>query len=127
MTETITDQDTKPIVLTLKKKKKKRKRRYSKGLGEFQRMERHLTRSTHRLVRATDKGLSSYRKSSLKSSRKKRDGVIRDFIPNSGIALSRTLRSASPLPNDIARAMNTKLYRRELKRQIRTIRRTLRA
>ena len=137
MTETNTDQDlmkhtnaqdakfSRPIVLTLKKKKK-RKRRYSKGLGEIQRQERHLTRATHRLVRATEKGISSYRRLSIKSSRKKRDGVIRNFIPNSGIALSRALRVASPLPNDIARAMDTKLYRRGLKRQIRILRRTLR-
>ncbi|MCJ7623900.1 MAG: hypothetical protein MUO76_10380 [Anaerolineaceae bacterium] len=115
----------KPIVLSLKKKKK-RKGRYSRGLEEIQRQERHFTRATHRLVRATEKGISSYRRSSLKSSRKKRDGVIRDFIPNSGKALSRTLRIASPLPNDIARAMDTRLFRRGLKRQIRTLRRTLR-
>lgn len=138
MTETNTDQDllkqtnaqgaklSEPIVLTFKNKKK-RKRRYSKGLGEIQRLERHLARSTHRSVRATEKGISSYRRLSIKSARKKRDGVIRDFIPNSGTALSRALRVASPLPNDIARAMNTKLYRRGLKRQIRALRRTLRS
>jgi hypothetical protein len=136
MTETNTDQDltnqtetqeempSKPIVLSLKKKKK-RKKRYSKGLGEFQRQERHFMRATHRLVRATEKGISSYRKLSLKSAQNKRDGALRDFIPNSGLAMTRALRVASPLPNDIARSMNTKLIRRELKRQIRTLRRVL--
>ena len=52
-----------PIVLELKKKKKKKKgpRRYSKGLAEVQEMERHLTRSMHRVARASEKGISSYR------------------------------------------------------------------
>ena len=114
-----------PIVLTLKRKKKS-KRRYSKGLEEFQRMERHLTRSTHRMVKATEKGLSSYRKLNLKSSRKKRDGVLRDFMPNTGLAMSRVMREASPIPFDIARAMNTKQNRRRLRRQLRSLSRTLR-
>jgi hypothetical protein len=115
-----------PIVLRLKKKKKS-KRRYSKGLKEVQRMERHLTRSTHRMASATEKGISYYRKRSIKSARKRRDGVIRDFVPNSGLAMSRTMRVASPIPFDLARAMNTKQNRRRLKRQLRSVSRTLRA
>jgi len=115
-----------PIILTLKKKKKS-KRRYSKGLAEMQRMERHLTRSTHRMARATEKGISSYRKLNLKSARKKRDGVIRDFVPNTGLAISRAMREASPIPYDVARAMNTKQNRRRLRRQLRSLSRTLRA
>ncbi|MFC1936347.1 hypothetical protein ACFLYP_01625 [Chloroflexota bacterium] len=117
-----------PIVLTLKKKKKKKgKRRYSKGLEEMQRMERHLTRSTHRMASAAEKGISSYRKSSIKSARKKRDGAIRDFIPNSGTAVSRALEEASPIPYDIARAMDTPQNRKRLRRQLRAISRALRA
>lgn len=117
---------TKPILLSLKKKKKAR-RRYSKGLEEIQRMERHLTRSTHRMARATEKGISYYQKLNRRSARKKRDGVIRDFVPNSGLAMSRAMREASPIPYDIARAMNTKQNRRRLRRQLRSLSRTLRA
>lgn len=115
-----------PIVLQLKGKKKS-KRRYSKGLGEFQEMERHLTRSTHRMARATEKGIRYYRKRSRESARKKRDGVIRDFIPNSGLAMSHVMREASPIPFDLARAMNTKQNRKRLKRQLRSMSRALRA
>jgi hypothetical protein len=114
-----------PIVLSLKKKKKT-KRRYSKGLGEMQRMERHLTRSTHRMVKATEKGLSHYRKLNFKSAQKKRDGVLRDFVPNTGLAMSRVMSEASPIPFDIARAMNTKQNRRRLRRQLRSLSRTMR-
>ena len=88
-----------PIILTLKKKKKKRsKKRYSKGLEEVQRMERQLTRSTQRLTRAADKGITTYRKLSIKSAEKKKDGAVLDFIPNTGIAMSRSMREASTIP-----------------------------
>jgi hypothetical protein len=113
-----------PIVLSIKKKKK-RKRRYSKGLKEIQRMERHLTRSADRMARATEKGIKTYRKLSTKSARQKKDGAILDFIPNSGIALSRSLRIASTIPYDISQAMDTPQNRKRLKRQLRTISRSL--
>jgi hypothetical protein len=115
-----------PIVLSLKKKKKN-KRRYSKGLEEVQRMEPHLTRSTHRLAKAFDKGISTYRKGSIKSARKKKDGAMRDLLPNSARAMSQAFKEVTPIPYDIARAMNTKPSRRRLKRQLRTLSRSLRS
>lgn len=115
-----------PIVLELKKKKKKKSpRRYSKGLAEVQEMERHLTRSMHRVARASEKGISSYRKRSLRSAEEKKDGAIKDFIPNSGAALSRTLKEISPLPNDLAKMVDTRQNRRRLRRQLRALSRTL--
>jgi hypothetical protein len=116
----------KPIVLELKKKKRKSKKRYTKELEEVQRMEGHLTRSAQRMARATEKGITSYRKLSIKSAKKKKDGAIRDFIPNSGIAMSHSLREASQLPYDIAKAMDTPQNRKRLKRQLRGLSRSLR-
>ena len=75
---------------------------------------------------AVEKGISKYRTNSTKSSKKKRDGAILDFIPNSGIAMTRALKEAYPIPTDIARAFNTKPMRRRLRRQFRGITRTLR-
>jgi hypothetical protein len=115
-----------PIVLSLKKKKRK-KRRYSKGLEEIQRMEPHLTRSTHRMAKAVEKGISSYRKQNMKSARKKKDGTVKDLLPNSAKAMSQAFKEVTPVPYDIARAMNTKPSRRRLKRQLRTLSRSLRS
>ena len=115
-----------PIVLSLKKKKRK-KRRYSKGLEEIQRMEPHLTRSTHRMAKAVEKGISSYRKQNIKSARKKKDGAIKDLFPNSAKAMSQAFKEVTPVPYDIARVMNTKPSRRRLKRQLRTLSRSLRS
>ena len=113
----------KPIVLNLKKKKK---RRYSKGLAEIQEMEQHLTRASHRMARGVEKGITNYRLKSIKSAKKKRNGAIRDFIPNSGIAMTYTLKEVSAVPHDIARALNTKPMRKRIRRQLRGFRRTLR-
>lgn len=113
-----------PIVLDFKKKN--RKRRYSKGLEEIQQVERQFARSTHRIARASEKGIASYRKLSTKSAKKKKDGAIKDFIPNSGVAMSRALREASSLPKDFAQMANTKQNRKRLKRQLRALSRTLR-
>ena len=101
---------SRPIVLNLKGKRKSN-RRYSKRLEEIQLMERHLTRASHRMARAFEKGIAKYQDSSTKSAKKKRDGAIRDFIPNSGIAMSRALKEAYLVPSDIARAFNTKPMR----------------
>lgn len=114
-----------PIVLDFKKKKN-RKRRYSKELEEIQQVERQFARSTHRIARASEKGIASYRKLSTKSAKKKKDGAIKDFIPNSGVAMSRALREASSLPKDFAQMANTKQNRKRLKRQLRALSRTLR-
>jgi len=115
-----------PIVLSLKKRKK-RTRRYSKGLEEIQRMERHLTRSSQTLARSTEKGITTYRKLSSKSAKRKKDGAILDFIPNSGIAMSRSLREASSFPYELAQAMDTPQNRKRLRRQLRALSRSLRA
>ncbi len=126
MPELDTDQKiSAPIVLHLNKKEN-RKRRYSKDLEEIQQVERQFARTTHRIVRAGEKGISSYRKLSAKSAKKKKDGAIRDFIPNTGTAMSRTLREVSSLPEDIAQIANTKQNRKRLKRQLRSLSRTLR-
>lgn len=113
-----------PIVLNLKKQKKSGKR-YSKGLEELQRSENIITRSTHRMTRAIEKGIATYRKKSRKSASKKKDGTLRDFVPNATLAMSQTLKEASSLPYDLARILNTKKNKRRLKRQIRAISRAM--
>ena len=117
-----------PIVLHLKKEKKaKSKRRYSRSLEEIQVMEHRLTRSIHRAARAGEIGIASYRERSDQSARKKKDGAVRDFIPNSGYAMSRALEEASPLPYELAQTFDTKQNRKRLRRQLRAFSRTLRA
>ena len=119
----------KPIVLKLKKKDKKKnksKKRYSKGLRELQDAERNFTQISHRSVRSVEKGLSTYRKQSKQSAKDKKDGALRDIIPNSGLAMSRAMSEASAIPFEVAQAVDTKQNRKRLKRQFRSLSRGLR-
>lgn len=115
----------KPIVLDYKPKKKKQKR-YSRGLADVQRVEGRVSRISKRVAEALAKGTSTYEKERKKSARKKKDGSIRDFVPNLGEAVSASLREVSSVPADLAAAVNTKSSRRLLRNQIRMTADTLR-
>jgi hypothetical protein len=105
-----------PIIL---KTKKKKKRKYSKGLRDIQTSGRRLTKISDDLSRSVSKGIRAYRKASDKSSRKKRDGAVRDFGLNAAKGIGKSMRSSSSVPYKIARALNTRGTRRGMRRQAR--------
>ena len=109
-----------PIVVERTKKKKKKK--YSKGTKDIQRMERRASKASQRLARAVADGLPAYRKKSNKSARKKRDGAVVEFIPNAAEGLSKSMRVASRVPADLAKAVNTKRVRRQMRAVVRIMR-----
>jgi transketolase len=115
----------KPIVLDYKPKKKKNKK-YSGGLGDWQRVEGRLSRINKRITEAVAQGASTYEKERKKSAGKKKDGAIREFIPNMGEAMSASLQEVSSVPADIAAAVNTKGSRRLLRNQLRLVATTMR-
>lgn len=84
---------------------KKPRRKYSKRLKGIQELERGVSKATHRLVGSIDEGLRAWRKSTDKSSRKKKDGAIRDAVTNYAKAVSKSLRVASAVPVDLAGAV----------------------
>lgn len=111
-----------PLVLDYKsKKKKKKKNRYSDGLEDVQEFEAGISRAIRQAARAVAKGTDRYEKARKKSARKKKDGAIRDFVPNMGEALSESLREASDIPAEVADALNTKSTRRRVRRRIRDV------
>src|SRR6185503_483168 len=79
-----------PVVIKLKGNKKKRK--YTRGTKDIQRLERGVTKASRRLSRAVASGFATYEKKRNKSSRKKRDGAIRDAIENWTRAYGRATR-----------------------------------
>jgi hypothetical protein len=99
-------QDVEAIVV--KKKKKKKKRRYTRGSRDLQELGRGYTRSATRVADAVAQGLDEYRSLSNKSSRKKRDGAIRDLPENLSLALGVTMRRASRAAYDVARRLRTR-------------------
>jgi hypothetical protein len=81
---------------------RKPKRQYSKHLKGVQQLERGMSKAAHRLVSSVDEGLRMWRKSTDKSSRKKKDGAIRDAVTNYAKAVSKGLRVASAVPLDLS-------------------------
>jgi Family of unknown function (DUF6312) len=107
-----------PIVINLKKKKK---RRYSRGLSDFHRATRGLSKVSTTMARSLYKGADEFRQASDKSARKKRDGALRDLGLNVAKAMSQSLRASSHIPRDIAKTLNTGTMRRSTRRQIRML------
>lgn len=99
------------IVLKIKKK-----RRYSKGLKGSQVTARKLTRAGGRLTRAFSSGISDFQKRSDRSSRRKRDGQLRDLVKNSSRSVSKVIRRASKVPVDLSKVIKTKTALRTVKR-----------
>lgn len=111
--------DAEPMQPMVIKAKKKKKYKYSRGLKELQRSGRGVTKVSSRLVRSVAKGMDAYRKASKKSAGKKRDGAIRDFGLNAAKGLSKSLRSSSRTPYELAKVFNRRGSRRLMRRQIR--------
>ena len=109
------DDSLKPIVL---KPKKKKKFKYTRGLGDFQRTGRRVSKVAAKVAKASAKAISVFRKESDKSAAKKRDGALRDLGLNSAKGLSKSLRVASSLPYDVAKAFDRRSSRRVIRRQI---------
>lgn len=99
--------------------KKRKKRKYSRGLKDIEKLELGLTDATRRLGHAIDGGLSTYQKSQKKSSRKKRDGAIKDALENWSKGLGIFLRQASDAPYDVTRTVNTKRLTRNFRKIVR--------
>jgi hypothetical protein len=106
-----------PSTIVIEKKRKKR--RYSRGLRNPQRVSRRLTRASHKLVRAVSSGMSTYRDREDRSSRRKRDGAIKDALKNWARAMGKTMRKSSGVPYDIARAFDTKKNRKSIRAVVR--------
>jgi hypothetical protein len=95
-----------PVVLAEPKKKKK-KRRFSQGLRTIQDVERGVTVSLRTVSAGVARVLSEYTERSEKSSRKKRDGALRDAIENWTKAMSKGMRMGGKAPYDFVKAVNS--------------------
>jgi hypothetical protein len=113
-----------PIIVDVKKKKK---RRYTRGFRDIQKSGRGMTTVSSRLVRAVSKGFDEFRTANNKSSRKRRDGALRDFGINVAKGLGKSLRVSSRAPLGLARALNQRGARRGVRRSIRSMSRIARS
>ncbi len=109
-----------PIVIEDKKSKKK-KRRYSRGLRAVQDLERGVTRSLETVTDGVARVFSEYSKRRNASSRKKRDGAIRDGIENWSRAVGKGMRVASKAPYRFVKAVNRGRASKQLRDTVRAL------
>lgn len=106
-----------PGVIVYRKKKKKRRRRYTRGLRDFQQLGRGVVRASDRIADAVAAGLTDFRKRSNRSARRRRDGALRDALPNLSRAMGETLRRSADAPYDVTR----RIYTNWVARQVRAV------
>lgn len=107
---------TAPVtVYNLRGKKRRKRKKYSRGLKFAQRSEDGLTLAGRRLGDAIESGFKSYRKRRTKSWRRKKDGPIRDILPNTSRGVSRFLNVGSDIPYDITRKINSKRFGKQVR------------
>lgn len=118
--------DIRPIVIEYKSPKKKSKsqsnddeEKYSDGLEDIQVLEGNAVRVAQRMAKAASKGLDTYEKERKRSAKEKTDGAIEDFFNNSAKATSAYLKEASEIPVDMIEAVDTKSYRKRLRKNLR--------
>ncbi len=88
-------------------------RTYSPGTKRWQRNIRGLSRSTLRLSDAISQALQDYRDRSDRSSRKKRDGELRDLPKNVARAMEVAFTEAGKAPGDwMSRIGTRRFYKR---------------
>ena len=78
---------------------------YSKTYERSQKAERRMTSASRRLASAVLVGIESWEKERDKSSRKKKDGALRDAPENLAKAYGEALREASRVPEDLVKGV----------------------
>ena len=125
--------ELRPIVIEYKKRRKNKRQsvedddeRYSEGLEDVQRLEGNLVRVAKRSARAFSKGIDTYEQERDRSAKEKKDGALEDFVHNSAKAASTSMKEASEIPVDITEALGGRSHRRQARKNLRRVSRTIR-
>jgi hypothetical protein len=98
-----------PIVYEVRSGGKgKKKKKYSRGLKEPQKLEEGTVRATERLAQAAVDGLGTFRKRCNRSSRKRRDGALKDALRNLSRGMEDALTTAAKAPSDLTRKVSVR-------------------
>jgi hypothetical protein len=122
-----------PVVLKYKKRKQQKKdtgddakAKYSRGLEDIQILGGNILRVAQTTSKAVSKAIDTYERERKRSSKEKTDGAYEDFVYNSAKAASDFMKETSGLPLDLAEAVNTKSYRKRVRRGLRRSSRIMR-
>ena len=85
-----------------------RKKKYSRGLKDPQKVAEGSVRAAERLAQAATDGLGKFRKRCNNSSRKRRDGALKDGLRNLGRAMEEAMTTAAKAPTDFTRKVSVR-------------------
>jgi hypothetical protein len=118
---------TQPLVYTADelgmkgKKRKAAKRGSSKTARRAEDIEFRVSKAIHRLANAAEKGVSKYQVARDKSARRRRDGALVDIYENAAKGLSRAISKATPATVDVAKALNSKRGRKQMRSVVKSL------
>ncbi|MGE5233911.1 MAG: hypothetical protein ACM3OB_07355 [Acidobacteriota bacterium] len=95
------------------------RRKTSRALRDAQRWERRFSKAAHRIAKATERGIATYREERDRSSFAKRDGALRDLSVNVAEGMGAALREASRVPADLAKGLDGRRVLRAVRRGMR--------
>ena len=101
--------------LGLRKTKRGAKRGSSPTARRLERLERNVSDAADRVARASGRGTSRYVKARDRSARRRRDGALLDIYENVARGVSRAIAEASPATVDLAKGINSKGARRQMR------------
>jgi hypothetical protein len=93
-------------------RKGRKKKRYTKGTKLLQRAGFGGIKASYRISDAVATGLDRFYKRSRRSSRKRRDGLLKDLLDNSAKGFRVTAREIGKAPYDFTRRINVKPFLR---------------
>jgi hypothetical protein len=106
-------------VIVVEPRKRKKKRGSSRTSRRLEDIENRVSKSLRRVSKAVDRGVRTYRDKRDKSERRRRDGAIVDSYENAAVGISEAIADSSPVLTDIAKAINTRRRRKEIRRLVR--------
>ncbi len=98
---------TLPIIVK-RVKTKKGKKKYTRGTKALQDLVLGASEAGFRASNSVSKGMKTFVKRTKKSSRKKRDGTIRDALRNASIAFGDGVSELGRVPQDLAKRISTR-------------------
>ena len=106
-------------VIIVEPRKRKKKRGSSKTSRRLEDIENRMSKSLRRVSKAVDRGVKTYREKRDRSERRRRDGALVDSYENAAVGVSEAISNSSPVLTDIAKAINTRRRRKEIRRFVR--------
>jgi hypothetical protein len=103
-----------------KKKNRRKKRGSSRSSRRLEDIENRASKSLHRVTRAVNRGVRTYRDKRDRSERRRRDGALVDSYENAAVGAAQAIAQSSPVLTDIAKACNTRYRRKQIRRLVRS-------